>query len=402
MKILIGSSLFAPWRLGGAEVVAESSARMLADLGHEVHVLTLSPDQGKSQNHQDGYQVRRIPLHNIYPLQEMNRATTLQRVRWHAQDRWNNAMQAAFADELATLQPEVVLLHNLAGFSVSVYQALSSASVPFVQVLHDHYFCCLYSTMYRQGQSCDQRCLRCDLVRRRHAKITQLASGVIGVSHFILNRVKEFRCFSGVPSQVIHNLASMTSQVSSPDTTPVDRSGLGCILGYLGILSEPKGVMDLIRAFGMSAGPSDRLRLAGHLDAGLRQLQLAIKADPRIEFLGVVERDSFFESIDCLVVPSRVPEAFGLVAQEAWFRGVPVLVSNQGALPEAIAGAPSAYVYDALDPDGLPVALTTLLSDRNRWVRRPSIPASDYQAMERDWAKAYEDALLRALGNKNG
>ncbi|MCZ8227569.1 MAG: glycosyltransferase [Burkholderiaceae bacterium] len=402
MKVMIVSSLFAPWRRGGAEVVAESSARMLTDLGHEVHVLTLSPDQGRSQNHQDGYQVQRIPLRNVYPLQEMDQATTLQRVRWHAQDRWNTAMQVALTDELAILQPEVVLLHNLAGFSVSIYQALSNASVPFVQVLHDHYFCCLYSTMYRQGKSCDQRCLRCDLVRRRHAKTTQLATGVIGVSHFILNRVKEFGCFSGVSSQVIHNLASTKSQVSSPDMTHVRRSGLGCTLGYLGILSEPKGVMDLISAFGISAGPFDRLKLAGHLDPGLTQLQAAIEADSRIEFLGVMERDSFFESIDCLVVPSRVPEAFGLVAQEAWFRGVPVLVSNQGALPEAVAGAPSACVYDALDPDGLSVALTTLLADRSRWVHQPRIPAADYQAMERDWAKGYEDALLRASGSKNG
>ena len=402
MKVLITTSLFTPWMLGGAEVVAQSSARALASLDHEVHVLTLSPDQGTSQNRQDGYQVRRTPLLNIYPLQEISRATTLHRVRWHSQDRWNFAMQAAFADELAMLQPDVVLLHNIAGFSVSVYQALSNASVPFVQVLHDHYFCCLYSTMYRKGKSCDQRCLRCDLVRRRHSKTTQLASGVIGVSNFILNRIKGLGCFSGVPSQVIHNLASIVSQASSPDTTPVGRSGLGCILGYLGILSESKGVMDLIRAFEMSAGPFDRLRLAGHLDAGLLQLQFAIKADPRIEFLGIVERDSFFDSIDCLVVPSRAPEAFGLVAQEAWFRGVPVLVSNQGALPETIAGAPSTCVYDACDPDGLTVALKTLLSDRKQWGRHAAISLSVYQDMERDWGKAYEDALLLALRNKDG
>jgi glycogen(starch) synthase len=118
MRVLIVASLFAPWRLGGAEVVAESSALALTELGHEVQVLTLSPDQETSQDHQDGYEIRRIPLVNIYPLQDMGRATTLQRVQWHIKDRWNSAMQNVFTSELKKIQPDVVLLHNIAGFSI--------------------------------------------------------------------------------------------------------------------------------------------------------------------------------------------------------------------------------------------------------------------------------------------
>ena len=189
MRVLIVASLFAPSRLGGAEVVAESSARALAELGHDVHVLTLSPDQGSSQDHQEGYEIRRLPLINIYPLQDMGRATTLQRVQWHIKDRWNSAMQIVFASELKKLQPDVVLLHNITGFSISIYEALANASAPFVQVLHDHYFSCLYSTMYRNKKTCKSQCLRCTLIRARHTKTTQLANGVIGVSNFILNRI---------------------------------------------------------------------------------------------------------------------------------------------------------------------------------------------------------------------
>ena len=397
MKVLIVASLFAPWRLGGAEFIAEASARALVNLDHEVHVLTLSPDKSTSQDHQDGYQVRRIPLLNIYSLQEMSNATTLQRIRWHAKDRWNIAMQDAFSKELAMLQPDVVLLHNIAGFSISVYKALSNASVPFVQVLHDHYFCCLYSTMYRKGKSCERKCLRCALVRRKHAEITQLATGVIGVSNFILNRTKALGCFSDVPSQVIHNLASAPSMGDPPNTTSIARSELKCIFGYLGILSESKGVMDLICAFKRSAGPLDRLRLAGNLGNGFEQLQFSINADPRIEYLGVVDRESFFSSIDCLVVPSRWPEPFGLVAQEACFRGVPVLVSNQGALQEAISGAACSYVYDAIDPDGLTAALEAILFDGERRRRQKIVAQSDYKAMEANWIDAYENTLLLAL-----
>ena len=395
MKVLIVASLFAPWRLGGAEVVAESTARALADLGHEVCVLTLSPDQVTSQEQCSGYQVRRTPLLNIYSLQEMGRATILQRIRWHMKDRWNNAMHDAFSNELALLKPDIALLHNIAGFSISIYQALSSRSVPFVQVLHDHYFCCLYSTMYQSGRSCEHQCLRCKLVRRTHSETTQFASGVIGVSSFILERIRSQGLFSDMPCKVIHNLATIPAVIDSLNNSFADNSGSRYTFGYLGILNESKGVIDLIDAFKISAGPLDRLKLAGFLENESRKIRMAINSDPRIEYLGVVDRELFFSSIDCLVVPSRVPEAFGLVAQEAWFRGVPVIVSNQGALPEAIGSAPATYIYDVHDSDGLSTALQNLLADRNRWQRYPAISALNYQSMKRSWAESYEAFLQR-------
>jgi glycosyltransferase involved in cell wall biosynthesis len=393
MKVLIVASLFAPWRLGGAEVAAESTARAFADLGHEVHVLTLSPDQGTSQDHHDGYEIRRIPLVNIYPLQDMGRATTLQRVRWHIKDHWNSAMQIAFTFELKKIQPDVVLLHNITGFSISIYESLADASVPFFQVLHDHYFICLYSTMYRRKKICDGQCLRCSLLRRRHLKTTQFATGVIGVSNFILNRIKSMGYFSGVPSNVIHNLSDKPPKINLTEDISGVAPKLGCTLGYLGILTESKGILDLLRAFKISAGPSDRLILAGHLDNRLSHLQTTFNTDSRIKYLGVVERDFFFSSIDCLVIPSKVPEAFGLVAQEALFRGIPVLVSNQGGLPEVVAASPSAHVYNARDPDGLTVALQTLLSDHDQWQRSQVISDIYYSALQQDWEKSYEGFL---------
>jgi glycosyltransferase involved in cell wall biosynthesis len=397
MRVLIVASLFAPWRLGGAEVVAESSALALTELGHEVQVLTLSPDQETSQDHQDGYEIRRIPLVNIYPLQDMGRATTLQRVQWHIKDRWNSVMQNVFTSELKKIKPDVVLLHNIAGFSIAIYEALTKVSLPFVQVLHDHYFICLYSTMYRNTKTCESQCLRCTLMRGRHSKTTQLASGVIGVSNFILNHIKSMNYFSGVPSKVIHNLSSDPTSEAVSNRRFEKISKLGCTLGYLGILTESKGVLDLINVFRRTAGPFDRLRLAGHLDNRLQHLHSEFDTDPRIEYLGVVEREFFFSTIDCLVVPSRVPEAFGLVAQEAWFRGIPVLVSNQGALPETIASAPSAYVYDASNTDGLTSALHTVLSDCTHWKPNQVISASYYNTMKRDWGKSYEEILQRNL-----
>jgi glycosyltransferase involved in cell wall biosynthesis len=57
------------------------------------------------------------------------------------------------------------------------------------------------------------------------------------------------------------------------------------------------------------------------------------------------------EHVECLVVPSLCPEAFGRVVQAAAEAGIPVLARNIGALPEAAA---------------VPGALTTLFEPTRR------------------------------------
>ena len=264
MRILVVTSLYAPWTLGGAEMVAESSAQALADLGNEIYVLTLSPNQETSHDHGDGYKIRRVPLANIYPLQEMNRATTLQRIQWHIKDRWNVEMKNTFASELKLIQPDVALLHNIAGFSISIYDELVTASVPFIQVLHDHYFGCLYSIMYRNGKTCKDQCIRCSIMRRKHLPVTRLANGVVGVSSYILDKIKSLGYFLGTPAHVIRNLSAAPKE---PDLSaafwrkPETR---GCIIGFLGGLTESKGIFDLLLAFQDAARPIDRLVVAGN------------------------------------------------------------------------------------------------------------------------------------------
>lgn len=45
-----------------------------------------------------------------------------------------------------------------------------------------------------------------------------------------------------------------------------------------------------------------------------------------------------------VLVPSLLPEAFGMVVVDAMLRGIPVIISNAGALPEAALGAAGAVV----------------------------------------------------------
>jgi len=55
-----------------------------------------------------------------------------------------------------------------------------------------------------------------------------------------------------------------------------------------------------------------------------------------------------------VIVPSILAEAFGLVVEDSMLRGLPVIVADAGALPEAAAGAAAAVlpVQDGAVPGG--------------------------------------------------
>ncbi len=80
------------------------------------------------------------------------------------------------------------------------------------------------------------------------------------------------------------------------------------------------------------------------------------------EQLGWVAPQEFFNRIDLLVVPSEVKESFGLVAAEAMSAGVPVLVSDAGALPEVL-GDNYPYVFPAGDSEALASTLSTVAEE---------------------------------------
>jgi glycosyltransferase involved in cell wall biosynthesis len=56
-----------------------------------------------------------------------------------------------------------------------------------------------------------------------------------------------------------------------------------------------------------------------------------------VTFHGFIQSDSFWSDIDILVVPSILPEPFGMVAIEAMSRGIPVVGANHGGLSEILA-----------------------------------------------------------------
>lgn len=128
-----------------------------------------------------------------------------------------------------------------------------------------------------------------------------------------------------------------------------------CRLGFLGRLSEEKGLETLLsamealpRKFSLAIGGGDITpRLADKI-ASLQSSGIQVK------LLGNVKNlRNFFDSIGILVVPSIKPETFGLVAIEAFANSTPVIASRTGALPEIIENKKNGLLFEPGNADDL-------------------------------------------------
>jgi glycosyltransferase involved in cell wall biosynthesis len=72
-------------------------------------------------------------------------------------------------------------------------------------------------------------------------------------------------------------------------------------------------------------------------------------------------RSSIYNALDIVAMPSRCEEAFGLVAAEAGWVGLPVVVTRRGGLPEIVVDGETGFIIEAERPDQLAERLQRLI-----------------------------------------
>jgi len=119
----------------------------------------------------------------------------------------------------------------------------------------------------------------------------------------------------------------------------------------------------------------------------------------RIRFLGWrADADGVLDALDILMAPS-LWEGFGLVVLEAMARGIPVLASRVGSLPELVVDGETGLLVPPADVDALAGALARLLSDaslRAQLGNAAGVRARDAFSLPRmieETLEAYREAL---------
>jgi glycosyltransferase involved in cell wall biosynthesis len=156
---------------------------------------------------------------------------------------------------------------------------------------------------------------------------------------------------------------------AAPAWTPVEhRSTNGPIL-FMGTIEPRKNVAALLQAYRelLARRPdAPHLVLAGKVTPACEGVLKAIDEPPlkgRVRAIGYVsgaERERQYRDASMLVLPS-FDEGFGMPALEAMTMGIPVVVSDRGALPEVVGEA--GLLVDPEAAGALAAAIERVLTD---------------------------------------
>jgi len=175
--------------------------------------------------------------------------------------------------------------------------------------------------------------------------------------------------------------------------------------GYIGRIDPSKGLHLLLEATEfLRNGSSCEIHIFGAArkpwDEEYKEKTLrAYKGKSKIIDHGLISHNKLsdiYANIDVLVVPSILPEAFGLVIAEAFSAGRPVIVFNSGALPEQVEHGINGFVIERNNSKALSDVMQKLI-DKPELVIKMSKQFPHVKTMEEyvdELAKVYSTIIM--------
>lgn len=183
-------------------------------------------------------------------------------------------------------------------------------------------------------------------------KIIKTSDGIITVSNFLKNKLKAYGADNVT---VVYNFVpeiffkSLTIEEQREERDKLNIRSKDIIFTYVGRLDKDKGADKFLMALEKLKDTNKNITalIVGntffHTEAESEYwkkiVDLKNKIKIKVIFLGYINNKNLtkiYSISDCVVIPSQVEEAFGLVALEAMKMKKPVIASKSGALPEIL------------------------------------------------------------------
>ena len=330
MRVAIINTLYWPNKIGGAEVSVQTLAEGLANIGHEVHVLTLvelGSSRAGSQVSKNGVQIHYLPLHNCYwPFSPIDPGV-LKKSIWHILDLYNPLMIKKVMETLTTVRPDLVHCNNVSGFSIGLFRALNKNKYKTVYTARD-YYAAHHSTTKNYVQS------SVNPLTRAYAKLRAYflkdVNKITTISNYMavdLNKLLPNKDISVIYNPIYHHYVESRSRpYLSKETISI---------GFLGRLTAEKGIEEFYKlAQALENKKLPQLMFTGGRGDKALISRLEGKYTKSVTNLGYIDKENFFDTIDLLVTPIIWEEPFGRTVAEALEKGVQVIGYGAGGAKE--------------------------------------------------------------------
>jgi len=326
---------------------------------------------------------------------------------------WNKAALDAVMDFIAQNDtPDTVYhLHNWAHFlSPAIFKALRPVEDRLVLTTHDYFLACGNGGQYdfqknevctRVGNSLPCLTTQCDRQSAAHKawRVARHAvrSNVFPLKRFhgqvavIHHRQGPFFERAGLPPKRIRTIANPIEPYAT-SRIPAEKNNSVLFIGRLGVEKGADVAAEAARQAGM------KMVFAGN---GPMSEDLA-REYPDAHFAGFCNREQLADlaaEARCVIVPSRLAEPFGLVAGEALWSGLPVLISGVAFLSGDIVDAGAGLTFDPLKIDTVVAALAEIRDNTPRVEQMSRAAFSNTATLANtldSWLDAY-DALYRSV-----
>jgi len=350
VRIALVTALFPPEFEGGTERVVRAQARALARRGHEVLVIT------GSEGRHDGRDV----------LWDHHGELQLARLPRRSSEAYDLELSRPRLDELVVRLAEgadVAHVHHWSTLSSGLVRCLSRER-PVALTLHDAFSSCarFFRSPPDPALTCPRGdvtvpCVSClapdagglgqdeligDLAARRRAFAGEIeaAAALLAPSLYQAKRMEAALGLAAGRIEVLpHGLC--LDLLHRPDPR-ADWDGRGPLrVLHFGNLVESKGILDLVRSLASLPRGAAELDLAGAvLDERLTQAVQAEQGQLTVRLHGSYGARKLAElaaNAHLAAFPSHLDESYALVLDEAAALGLPIWVSDRGALPERLA-----------------------------------------------------------------
>jgi glycosyltransferase involved in cell wall biosynthesis len=401
MRILMLAQSYAPI-VGGVERVVEDLSIELSARGHEVSVATLRQPGREVEPSQNG-----IEVHGLASSTYRMPGIRLDNERRHAPPAPDPEAVLDLRRLLRRERPDIVHAHN---WLLHSYLPLDRRDGPALALsMHDYGLVCATKRFLNRGAPCSgpgwAKCVRCAADYYSPAKgagvalLTRASEGRVRrhVDVFLpVSEAVRLRCGleSSESCRVVPNLIR-----DLPEPLPAGDPHLASLpsepfILYFGDVTVDKGGAVLAEAYRSLPNPPP-LVLVGRCFleevAGLPGV-VALGPMPHRYAIEALRRSLF------TVVPSILPETFGLVALETAAAGKPIVASDIGGLSEVVVDGETGLLVPPADAGALAAAMQRLVAEpplRERLAAAAQDRASEFSpaAVVPQFEQAYEVAL---------